>query len=247
MNDILTMVWKESKDSLFQGGWRSLIRPLFVVAIMGIYLPLQFGPRWVDLTPIGMVLLLWVPFFVSSLCLGHGRAQFTAGPGVSRPVSYPGKLDVLSSRSVRGCDHLTPAHQCAWSKRGRADIAESIDGAAGTANSERRHDSVCIRDHLCTESRACECFLIVNLFAVFAHCNGGYCRAGCDLAWIIAGELPTFALNLELRKHAEIKRLLLSPGTLHFVTACATPGHPALGVTNVCIWASIHHLLLEVV
>src|SRR5712691_3799936 len=62
MSDILTMVWKESKDLLFQGGWKSLIRPLFVVGIMGIYLPLQFGPQWVDLTPIGMVLLLWIPF-----------------------------------------------------------------------------------------------------------------------------------------------------------------------------------------
>ncbi len=64
MSDILTMVWKESKDLLFQGGWRSLIRPLIVVGIMGIYLPLQFGPQWVDLTPIGMILLLWIPFFV---------------------------------------------------------------------------------------------------------------------------------------------------------------------------------------
>ena len=64
MSDILTMVWKESKDLLFQGGWRSLIRPLFVVGIMGIYLPLQFGPQWVDLTPLGMILLLWIPFFV---------------------------------------------------------------------------------------------------------------------------------------------------------------------------------------
>jgi ABC-2 type transport system permease protein len=64
MSDILTMVWKESKDVFFQGGWRSLIRPLIVVGIMGIYLPLQLGPQWVDLTPIGMVLLLWIPFFV---------------------------------------------------------------------------------------------------------------------------------------------------------------------------------------
>jgi ABC-2 type transport system permease protein len=58
------MLWKESKDVLFQGGWRSLIRPLIVVGIMGIYLPLQFGPQWVDLTPIAMLLLLWIPFFV---------------------------------------------------------------------------------------------------------------------------------------------------------------------------------------
>ena len=64
MSDILTMLWKESKDVLFQGGWRSLIRPLIVVGIMGIYLPLQFGPQWLDLTPLGMLLLLWIPFFV---------------------------------------------------------------------------------------------------------------------------------------------------------------------------------------
>ena len=64
MSDIWTMMWKESKDLLFQGGRRSLIRPLIVVGIMGIYLPLQFGSQWVALTPLGMVLLLWIPFFV---------------------------------------------------------------------------------------------------------------------------------------------------------------------------------------
>ncbi len=64
MSDILTMLWKESKDVLFQGGWRSLIRPLIVVGIMGIYLPLQLGSQWIDLTPLGMLLLLWIPFFV---------------------------------------------------------------------------------------------------------------------------------------------------------------------------------------
>jgi len=64
MSDILTMLWKESKDVFFQGGWKSLIRPLIVVGIMGIYLPLQFGSQWVDLTPLGMLLLLWIPFFV---------------------------------------------------------------------------------------------------------------------------------------------------------------------------------------
>ncbi len=64
MSDILTMMWKESKDVFFQGGWRSLIRPLIVVGIIGVYIPLQFGPQWVDLTPIGMLLLLWVPFYV---------------------------------------------------------------------------------------------------------------------------------------------------------------------------------------
>ncbi len=64
MSDVWTMVWKEAKDVFFQGGWRSLLRPLIVVGILGVYIPLQFGPQWVDLTPIGMLLLLWIPFYV---------------------------------------------------------------------------------------------------------------------------------------------------------------------------------------
>jgi ABC-2 type transport system permease protein len=74
MSDILTMVWKESKDVFFQGGWRSLIRPLILVGVIGIYLPLQFGPRWVDLTPLGMLLLLWLPFFVIISFIGDAIA-----------------------------------------------------------------------------------------------------------------------------------------------------------------------------
>lgn len=74
MSDILTMIWKESKDLLFQGGWRSLIRPLFVVGIMGIYLPLQFGTLWVQLTPLGMILVLWIPFFVIISFIGDAIA-----------------------------------------------------------------------------------------------------------------------------------------------------------------------------
>ena len=74
MSDILTMLWKESKDVLFQGGWRSLIRPLIVVGIMGIYLPLQLGSQWVELTPIAMLLLLWIPFFVIISFIGDAIA-----------------------------------------------------------------------------------------------------------------------------------------------------------------------------
>jgi ABC-2 type transport system permease protein len=74
MIDIWTMMWKESKDLLFQGGWRSLIRPLFVVGIIGIYLPLQLGSEWVALTPLSMILLLWVPFFVVISFIGDAIA-----------------------------------------------------------------------------------------------------------------------------------------------------------------------------
>lgn len=74
MSDIWTMMWKESKDSLFQGGWRALLRPLIIVAIIGVYLPLQSGPLWVELTPIAMLLLLWVPFFVIISFIGDAIA-----------------------------------------------------------------------------------------------------------------------------------------------------------------------------
>ena len=74
MSDIWTMMWKESKDSLFQGGWRALLRPLIIVAIIGVYLPLQLGPLWVELTPPAMLLLLWVPFFVIISFIGDAIA-----------------------------------------------------------------------------------------------------------------------------------------------------------------------------
>ncbi len=74
MSDIWTMIWKESKDLIFQGGWKSLIRPFFVIGFMGIYLPLQVGTAWISLTPIYMLLLLWVPFFVVISYIGDAIA-----------------------------------------------------------------------------------------------------------------------------------------------------------------------------
>ena len=74
MSDIWTIIWKESKDVLFQGGWKSLIRPLLLVGIMGIYFPLQFGPEWVKLSPIEMFLILWPPFFVIISFIGDAIA-----------------------------------------------------------------------------------------------------------------------------------------------------------------------------
>ena len=74
MSDILTMVWKESKDLLFQGRWRSLIAPLFLVGILGIYLPLQLGPQWIDLTPLGMIVSLYIPFYVIISFIGDAIA-----------------------------------------------------------------------------------------------------------------------------------------------------------------------------
>ncbi len=74
MSDIWTMLWKELKDLLFQGGWRSLIRPVIVIGIIGIYLPLQLGSQWVALMPLSMLLLLWIPFFVIISFIGDAIA-----------------------------------------------------------------------------------------------------------------------------------------------------------------------------
>ena len=74
MSDLLTMMWKESKDLLFQGGWRAWIRPVLLVGILGVYLPLQFGPGWLELSPIEMYVILWIPFSVIISFIGDAIA-----------------------------------------------------------------------------------------------------------------------------------------------------------------------------
>ena len=64
MSDIWTMIWKETKDSVFQGGWSALIRPLLLIGILGIVLPWRLGLQWLTLTPLAMGLVLYVPFTV---------------------------------------------------------------------------------------------------------------------------------------------------------------------------------------
>jgi len=74
MSDLLTMMWKESKDLLFQGGWRAWIRPVLLVGILGVYLPLQFGLGWLELSPIEMYVILWIPFSVIISFIGDAIA-----------------------------------------------------------------------------------------------------------------------------------------------------------------------------
>jgi ABC-2 type transport system permease protein len=64
MSDTFTIVWKEWKDSLFQGGWRAWIRPALLVGIVGITWPLVGKAAWMQLSPIQMVVVLWVAFYV---------------------------------------------------------------------------------------------------------------------------------------------------------------------------------------
>jgi ABC-2 type transport system permease protein len=62
MTDIGTMIWKEAKELIFQRGWGQWARPLILIIVVGVALPLRAGLPWLELSPIELMLLLWVPF-----------------------------------------------------------------------------------------------------------------------------------------------------------------------------------------
>ncbi len=74
MSDLLTMMWKESKDLLFQRRWSAWILPVLLVGILGVYLPLQAGLQWLELSPIEIIVILWIPFFVIITFIGDAIA-----------------------------------------------------------------------------------------------------------------------------------------------------------------------------
>jgi ABC-2 type transport system permease protein len=74
MNDLWTMIWKETKDSILQGGWSALIRPLLLVGILGIGFPWRFGLEWLALVPLVMGIIIYVPFIVILSFVGDAIA-----------------------------------------------------------------------------------------------------------------------------------------------------------------------------
>ncbi len=74
MNDIWTMIWKETKDSVLQGGRTALIRPLLVIGVLGILLPLRLGLQWLALTPTVIVVVLYIPFIIIISFVGDAIA-----------------------------------------------------------------------------------------------------------------------------------------------------------------------------
>lgn len=61
--DIQTVMWKECKEILSQGGNRGRIGLLFIVGVFGIYLPLQMGRAWVE-SPMVLMYWIWMPLFL---------------------------------------------------------------------------------------------------------------------------------------------------------------------------------------
>lgn len=75
MRDILTMIWKEWKDLVFQeGGIKALARPAIMLGITGVYLPLSMGEDWLALPLFAMFLTLWAPLFLIISIVGDSFA-----------------------------------------------------------------------------------------------------------------------------------------------------------------------------
>jgi ABC-2 type transport system permease protein len=74
MKDISIIIWKEWKDLLFQGGITGYIRPLIMIGVLGVLLPLQSKTSWLDLPLVGVLGLLLVPFLVIITMVGDSFA-----------------------------------------------------------------------------------------------------------------------------------------------------------------------------
>jgi len=74
MSDVWTMVWKESKEQIFQAGWSQPVRVLIVIGIVGVALPLRTGLWWLELSAIQMLMVLWVPYFFIISFIGDAIA-----------------------------------------------------------------------------------------------------------------------------------------------------------------------------
>ena len=65
INDILAILWKEWKELFQQRGMRGAVfNWVVMVALLGVFMPLQFGRDWVD-RPLVMLLWSWLPILAA--------------------------------------------------------------------------------------------------------------------------------------------------------------------------------------
>jgi ABC-2 type transport system permease protein len=74
MSDLWTMMWKEWKDLLGSGGPSDWFRPILIVAVMGIVLPLSSGQNWLDLGPAPFLIMVYIPFLLLATFIGDAIA-----------------------------------------------------------------------------------------------------------------------------------------------------------------------------
>jgi ABC-2 type transport system permease protein len=74
MSDLGTMIWKEIRDEILQGGRSSFIRPLLIIGLVGILLPLQLGSSWLHFSPAVILVTIYVSFFFIITYIGDAIA-----------------------------------------------------------------------------------------------------------------------------------------------------------------------------
>jgi ABC-2 type transport system permease protein len=74
MSDLGTMIWKEVRDQVLQGGRQAWIRPLLIIGIMGIFLPWKEGPLWLTSNPGLVPFTVCSSFFFISSFIGDAFA-----------------------------------------------------------------------------------------------------------------------------------------------------------------------------
>ena len=74
MSDLWTMIWKEVKDEIMQGGRQAWIRPILILGIMGVILPWELGARWLAFNPVVILVVIYISFFFISSFIGDAIA-----------------------------------------------------------------------------------------------------------------------------------------------------------------------------
>ncbi len=74
MSDFWTMVWKETRDSIFSDRWSGRIMPLIILAAMGFFMPWQFGRGWISLSVGPVFVICYIPFFLTTSYIGDAVA-----------------------------------------------------------------------------------------------------------------------------------------------------------------------------
>jgi ABC-2 type transport system permease protein len=73
ISDVVTVMWKEWKEILLQGGRRGTWNLLLFVGIFGLFMPWQFGPAWVT-SPVSLIYWAWVPLFLVTVVIADSFA-----------------------------------------------------------------------------------------------------------------------------------------------------------------------------
>jgi len=71
--DIQTMMWKEWKEILLQGGRRGQWNLLITIGVFGMFMPWQFGAAWVT-SPMSLIYWAWVPLFMVTVVIADAFA-----------------------------------------------------------------------------------------------------------------------------------------------------------------------------